>query len=370
MTAANSRKKAKLAAGQVNKIPDPDVADTPAAQDTTETPPPPKTPYSAPINSAAYHRLCQSALNCFQHIIKRELLFHSLFIGLAAASLVGFMFFFSFLSDSFLMGIFIACFFFAFVLYFVLKLYFQEQKPHELLRLRDEYLNQHKALSLNDPKSLSDAASNFAKLLDETKLEYCFLPRFLHFLKPSLEKLLLAYHWKDVHLFKELFLRANIDQKVQQVIRTPTATDAHKELANAYMALAEHFQAPLDTMNAASKTAQIFWEHFQTFARLAIEELLIVKEYTPNDLWASTKLANCYLSLGMLEQAIIEYEAILEENEHDLDALFSLGTLYFKQGLHGKGLQIYQQLQQFAPSRAGELIAIYGSHDTSNFRHT
>lgn len=341
-----------------------------ASQEPIQNTPQPKTPYSAPANSASYHRLSQSALACFQHIVKRELLFHALFIGLAALSLIGFVFFFSFLSDSFLMGIFIACFFFAFVLYFVLKLYFQEQKPAELLQLRDEYLTQYKALSGNNPESLSNAASNFAKLLDETKLDYCFLPKFLNFVKPSLEKLLLAYHWKDVHLFKELFLRASIDQKVKQVILAPTDTSSHKGLACAYMALAEHFQAPLDTMNAASKTAQTFWEHFQTFARLAIEELLIVKEYNPNDLWTSTKLASCYLALGMLDQAIVEYEAILDENEHDPEALFSLGTLYFKQGLHGKGLKTYQQLQQFDQVKADELIAIYGSHDTSNFRHS
>lgn len=338
-------------------------------QDPNQEAPPPKTPYTAPSNSAQYHRLSQSALSCFQHIVKRELLFHALFVGLAALSLIGFVFFFSFLSDSFLMGIFIACFFFAFVLYFVLKLYFQEQKPAELLQLRDEYLTQYKALANNDSQSMSNAARNFAKLLDVTKLDYCFLPKFLNFAKPSLESLLLAYHWKDVHLFKELFLRASIDQKVKQVIRAPTDITCHKELARAYMDLAEHFQAPLDTMNTASKTTQTFWENFQTFARLAIEELLIVKEYNPTDLWTSTQLASCYLSLGMLDQAIVEYEAILEENEHDLEVLFSLGTLYFKQGLHGKGLKVYQQLQLFAPSKADELIAIYGSHDTSNFRN-
>lgn len=314
--------------------------------------------------SAKKPKRTTQALTCFQHIVKRELIFHSLFIGLAALSLIGFIFFFSFLSDSFLMGIFIACFFFAFVLYFVLKLYFQEQKPQELQQLRDEYLNQYP----NDPETIAEAATDFAKLLGESKVDYFVLPQFLDFLKPSLEKFLANYHWRDAHLFKELFLRAAIDQKVKLVISHPTDQKSHQELASAYMALAEHFQAPLEGMNASSKSAVDFWEQFQMFARLAIEELLIVKEYAPNDLWTSTKLAECYLALGMLEQAIVEYELILEENPDDIEALFSLGKLYFKQGLHGKGLKIYEQLKEYTPAKAEELISLYGSHDSSNFR--
>jgi tetratricopeptide (TPR) repeat protein len=307
--------------------------------------------------------LSYSALNCFQDIVKRELFFHSLFIGLAALALFGFLFFFSFLSDTFLMGIFIACCFFGVVLYFVLKLYFQEQKPQELTQLRDDYLKQC------DPKNIALACTNFVELLENTKIDYWHLPSSFDFLRPSFEKFLATYHFQDVHLFKELFLRAAVEQKIKEVITQPTEIDSHKELATSYMALAEHFQAPLESMNPTSKTSQLYWEHFQTFQRLAIEELLIVKEYAPNDLWTSTKLAECYLALGMLDQAIVEYELILEENPNDTEALFSIGRLYFKQGLHGKGLKIYEQLQQFAPEKARALIRHYGSHDSGDFRH-
>src|SRR5262249_15896412 len=65
--------------------------------------------------------LSRQVLVSFQNIVKRDLLFHSFFIGLASSALICFIFFFSFLADSFLMGIFVACFFFALVLYFVLK---------------------------------------------------------------------------------------------------------------------------------------------------------------------------------------------------------------------------------------------------------
>lgn len=320
----------------------------------------PATPPVTPTNSANLERLSNSALACFQHIVKRELFFHSIFFALLAVSLITFLFFFSFLSDSFLMGIFIACFFFAFVLYFVLKIYFQEQKPRELLMLRDGYLK-------NAPTNKAEVANDFAKLLDKSTMQYFELPQMVDFLRPSLQKILSKYHWRDVHLFKELFLRTAVDEKVKAVKAAPTEKASHAELATSYMALAEHFQAPLEAMNSSSKVAEVFWENFQTFARLAIEELLIVKEYAPNDLWACTKLAECYLALGMLDQAIIEYETILEKNPEDPEALFSLGTLYFKQGLHGKGLKIYAELHNHNPSRAVELISLYGSHDSSHF---
>ncbi len=319
-----------------------------------------KQPTPPPTPTVNIERLSTSAFSCFQDIVKRELFFHTLFFGLAGISLVLFLVFFSFLSDSFLMGIFIACFFFALVLYFVLKIYFQEQKPRELMQLRDDYLK-------NVATNIAEAATSFAKQLDQSRMQYFALPQFLDFLKPSLERVLSAYHFRDVHLFKELFLRTAIDEKVKAVKLAPTEKASHADLANAYIALAGHFQAPLDTMNSSSKIAQVFWEHFQTFSRLAIEELLIVKEYAPNDLWACTKLAECYLALGMLDQAIIEYETILEENPQDSEALFSLGTLYFKQGLHGKGLKIYAELSEQGSSKAQELISLYGSHDSSHF---
>ncbi len=303
--------------------------------------------------------LSEKTLHNFQHIVKKELLFHSLFIGLAALASLFFLFFFSFLSDSFLMGIFIACLFFGIVLYFVLKLYFQEQKPQELLLLRNQYL----------AKSDQNGVTSFVKTLDQSKLDYIAIPHFLDFVKPTIEKFLARYHWKDVHLFKELFLRAELEEMLKSVIKNPADPDAHKSLASAYMALGEHFHRPLEKLSSSSKTSELFWEHFQTFYRLAIEELLIVSEYAPNDLWTTTKLAECYLSLGMLDQAIVEYETILATNPHDKDALFSLGTLYFKQGLHGKGLKIYQELKAIAPNLAEELIALYGSHDSSTFRH-
>ncbi len=306
-------------------------------------------------------RLSFKALTCFQHIVKRELFFHSLFVGLGAISLISFLFFFSFLSDSFLMGIFIACFFFAFVLYFVLKLYFQEQKPIELVQLRDDFLRHYH----NDPQAKQEAIGAFIKLLDESKIDYLALPSFLDFVRPSLENFLSKYHWKDVHLFKELFLRAQLDQKIKDVITAPTDKKSHSNLASSYMALAEHFHLPLESLNSTSNTAKTFWENFQTFSRLAIEELLIVKEYAPDDLWTCTKLAECYLWLGMLDQAIVEYETMLEEKGDDQEALLSLGTLYFKQGLHGKGLKIYEELQKYAPTKAEELISLYGTHDAS-----
>ncbi len=322
----------------------------------------------ATSNNPAYQRLTKSALACFQGIVKRELIFHFLFFSLGCISLISLGFFFSFLSDSFLMGIFIACFFFAAVLYFVLRLYFQEQKPAELLQLRDEYLHQYSAIAKNDPTALSDPAGAFALELEQSKIDYCFLPKFLNFLKPSLEKLILTYHWRDVHLFRELFLRASIDTRVAQIIHRPTDCVAHRELASAYMELSDHFQAPLDSTSLSPKSGQLFWENFQTFAKLAIEELLIVKEYAPNDLWTSTMLAQCYLCLNMLEHAIVEYEAVLRDNMDDPDALFSLGTLYFKRGLHGKGLRIYEQLLTLDPTQAKELIAMYGCHDSNHFR--
>ena len=115
-----------------------------------------------PDNAAAL-RLTQSALRAFQHIVKLELLFHTLFIGRClciSSRLYLFLFFFI---DIFSLGIFIAYFFFAIVLYFVLKLYFQEQKPTELLQLRDIYLNEYKLSEKMIPKTFRMQNKHFCK---------------------------------------------------------------------------------------------------------------------------------------------------------------------------------------------------------------
>lgn len=281
---------------------------------------------------------------CFQHIAKRELFFHSLFFVIGILSAIAFVFFFSFLADSFVMGIFIAFLFFTSVLYFVLRLYYQEQKPVQLQNLRNEYLAQFP----QDPTQLAAIATDCAKKLDDAELRFYSLPKSFEFCRPSLEKLWRACHWKDVQLFKELFLRYAVEQNVKLVTESPTEPEPHAELAEAYLTLANLY---------GSKQQ----ERYVHYCRLALEELQIVTEYAPSDLWVHAKLAETYQALQMTEKAISQYEAILHINPQDVDSLYALGKLYFKQGMHGKGLKVYEKLKQLSTPLAEQLLAAYGT---------
>ena len=111
-------------------------------------------------------KLNASVLACFQEIVKRELLFHSIFPAIGGLLLVGFHLS-SFLADSFLMGIFIAVTFFTTVLYFVLRLYFQDKKPARILQLRNEYLAQ---CNEQDPDLLAKRPTPLPKSSSRSKL--------------------------------------------------------------------------------------------------------------------------------------------------------------------------------------------------------
>lgn len=302
--------------------------------------------------------------SCFQAITKRYLLFHLVFISMVLLAFTLFVLFFSFLADSFLLAVAIACFFFTCVMYFVLRLYFQEQKPRKFIALRDECLNACKQkIPFQNSKArhfaIARAAEQASLALNSKELSLYKPFRGFNFLKSPLERLSRAFHWHDVHKMKELFLLASIDEYTSLMKNHPTSFDSHAVMACAYINLANHYAAPLSNKQSASISHELK-QKFRLSAQRAVEELTILKEYAPDDPWVHTQLAINFRELKMPEKEIEEYEACVRLCPLDEEMLFTLGTLYFKQGFNAKGLKIYEQLKYINPDKAEALINYYG----------
>lgn len=314
--------------------------------------------------NATLAKLFLPQLARFQALAKRDLAFHTSFIALGVASLIGFIFFFSFLADSFLMGLFVAFIFFALVLYFVLKLYFQEQKPAELVSICNQYKSHlTEILGKDNPKAHAEALSNIASKLDNAEVSFYRLPSWLEGARPYFEGMWRTLHWNDVHLFKELFLRAALEQKIELVKSAPLDPEAHMDLAESYLQLAMHAKAPIMAKTLTWKSSskmQALQNAFHANMATAIEEYAIVKDLTPNNLSVHKRLADGYNVLNMPEKEIEEYQRIVEIAPDDLQALHSLGKLYFRLGQNSKGLKVYEKLEELSPNDARALLDRYG----------
>jgi tetratricopeptide (TPR) repeat protein len=144
---------------------------------------------------------------------------------------------------------------------------------------------------------------------------------------------------------KLLLLESAISEHLQQIRATPTDLEVHASLASTYVALSKILKD----------------EKYKTTARLAIEEFRILSHYAPNDPWVHEQLAVGYRDLGMPEEEMREVETLLKLRASDKEILYRLGTLYFKQNMNAKGLQVYEELKRANFKKAEDLINSYGS---------
>jgi len=248
-------------------------------------------------------------------------------------------------------------------MYFVLQLYAKEQKPQAFIRLCQLYMASEHSYS---PKIQAEKALQFAKQFDAVApILYKLFFGFSLFKK--IAKPLCAYlFWQDVHLIKELFLLAMIDELKASVKEEPINTDAHKSLAEGYLMLSSHYKEPLERdeayLQGSPKTKGKLLQKFQFACHLAIEEFSIVSEYLPDDPQAYKALARAWRDAQDTKQEIAAYEMVARLDPHDHESLATLGILYFQQGMNVKGLHIYQQLQKQNSDAAQTLIAYYGAY--------
>ena len=310
-------------------------------------------------------------ITSFRKITKKYFFFHCAFALLLVVEALSTLFFFSSFITSSMLGIAISLLFFTLLLYFILRLYSNEQKPQELQAIIDNYLaaTESQIASQSGESDLlfylSEAAHSMAKALDTYPITLYSLPENITKLFPQIEKLHFGklLHKQDKLALQERLLLAAINKRMNLVEHAPTSPEVHALLADSFLELAAHYET--------AKNGKKY-----TFTLMnALEELKIVDAFDPQNIDIHLKLAFCYKVLKMTSQEIHEYETILklepknsnvtrnnttQQSSAQIETLYTLGLLYFRTGEKAKGLRVYERLKKSQPTKAAQLIHHYG----------
>jgi tetratricopeptide (TPR) repeat protein len=305
-------------------------------------------------------------------LIRVYALFNIFFLTLGCIELALLVFFFAFLTKSSILAFGLGAIFLTFFSYFILRMYFQSQRPEQLKTILHHFLDRIKEIiSYQEgvPEhhiALAGSCCRFSESLENKDTVLYTPPKWLHFLAPTLERFSCWWHWQDIHKMREILLSASIEEYIKLVQCEPTNLEVHVLLANAYHLLSRIYMDPRKEVDPSNdpwipveKYSPAFESKFQAITQKAIEELKIISEYTPEDPWVHRQLAANYRELKMPEDEIREYETILKFYPQDQDTLFTLGQLYFQQGRNAKGLKIYEELKRSHYKKAEYLIKLY-----------
>lgn len=313
----------------------------------------------------------------FDGIMYRYMAFNVFFICLCTIEVALLLTFFAFLAQSMILALCLAIVFFSFFAYFTLRIYFQTQKPEQLLMLKDRYVAMCKNLlhyqegMIEHQASLANACCRLANRFHAREYDYYRPPSWIASTAPLMEKISCWWHWQDVHFIQEVLLQESVKEHINLVKLQPTSLHAHAALANAYVMLSGLYIDPKkiegyddDRWIPSEKYHEVFQKKFRTIAERAIEEFKILCEYAPDDPWVHSQLAYSYHDLQMPIEEIKEYEIIYSLTPDDQENLYKLGKLYFQQGMNAKGLRIYEELKKRHYTKVDSLLSYYGSHTT------
>jgi tetratricopeptide (TPR) repeat protein len=321
---------------------------------------------------SALNTLIDQSIAQYEEIIHSYVRFHIVAWMILGIELIGILLFATFLTHYSLLAIFIALFFLSLFSYFILKIYYQSQKPERFLEFRDQYIESCKKLfkyKEGVPEyhtSLASACGKLASALQGRESTYYKSLPLLSFAKGWMEMFSAWWHWHDMHKIKELLLTQSIDEHIKLVRCVPTSLELHAALANAYVMLSGLYISAARTeienrpYIPSVEFITLMQKKFRFAAQRAIEEFKILNEYAPNDPWVHAQLAYSYHDLQMPQEEIREYETIMQLRPQDHDTQYKLGVLYFEQGLNAKGLKVYEALKSVKYSKAEQLMSYYG----------
>lgn len=324
-----------------------------------------------PLKGTQIQQVIGTILPQFDHVVKSYVFFNAICLVLGTCAFIWLLLSFTFLAQSAVIATSLAFVFLIFFAYFILRLYLQARKQEQLQELRDCYLaacrnlfNYQEGIPQNHA-TLASACTKLANSLQGREYHLHRYPPYLERFKVWLDRLTYWSYWLDIHYMKELLMNESIKENIKLVRCAPTSTEVHIALANAYVMLSELYVKVVNDKNEGldrinEKVSGEFFRKFRNATESAIEELKILLEFAPEDIWVHAQLAYCYRDLKMPKEEMNEYEAILKMTPTDRDVLFKLGKLYFQQGMNAHGLRIYEQLKKAQDHRAEELIVCYG----------
>ena len=254
-------------------------------------------------------------------------------------------------------------------LFHLLSVYIEEGTVKEALATKQQI----EALMEQNQLPAEEQGEIYARLAlsVRTTCAHVFTPQpWCSFLVAPLNRLMSYVSWRPLHILSEVLFMAAIDQHISRIKAAPTDLKCHAALANCYVMLANHYFEPIKTKQfmpwpgilLTRRIAEELEAKGRASSHSAIEELSILSAFAPDQLWVHDQLAISYRELEMPEKEIEECEAIIKLCPDDHQALLRLGILYFREGRHARGLEVYERLKPIQPLLADELIGHYGAY--------
>ena len=309
------------------------------------------------------------------HILKSYALFNLTFILVGSVEVLCCLIFFNLLTKSALLAATLAGFLMTLFCYFILRIYFQNRRPQQLLELSENLLEELNETAKSKQERVErhlSVASSLCHLAHQLKdFEYTLYKPKKGFqsLSYTFEKFGAWLHWRDTHALKEWLYFQAIEAYVELVKLEPHNLQFHVALANTYIMLSNIYASPKrselteeERWVPPEKLSKSMQQKFTTCAKRAIEEFKILNDYNPDDPWVYTQLAYSYHDLQMPQEEIKAYETILQLTPEDFEALYKLGILYFEQGFNSKGLKVYERIKAHNTQKAESLIRYYGAY--------
>ncbi|CAM0117932.1 tetratricopeptide repeat protein [Rhabdochlamydiaceae symbiont of Dictyostelium giganteum] len=316
--------------------------------------------------------LVEQTLYNLYHLIRRYMLFHTVFIALITLQLLSLLFLIPLMAKNIAAAAMIAMTFLTTFTYLVLRFYFQSRKIDELILIKETFIKSAQGLSLNlspdSPWSL-DKLGPIYHLIHSLHYKLSpssLIPVWVQMVIPGMKPLAHWCLWEDSQWMKETLHQYAILTMLEWVKLYPLDLELHKTLATAYMACYAIYQLPLTDTQLLPLIARQYAlpemkSRFEKIALLAREELKVLLHHESQDEWALHQMAKIYHDLGWKEEEKKVYETLLSLEKKEAHTLYSLGLLCFELGDMAQGLYLYHELQKMHDPKADELIMHYRS---------
>lgn len=293
-------------------------------------------------------KIAESILVQFDKLVAHYKKFNFLFLGALLVESLLLIFFFPFLIKSAFFAITLAALLITLFSFYTLRNYQGAEKEAAFRELNERYIKGVLSIHSNakTPKEIKQVAAEACLALAERLKGRRASLRGPSFLKVNEEKIGHFLGNEEIRRFQEVLYQRAIDELSGQVRLAPCDIAAHAHLARAFVLISDHHG-----------TAQP--EGFNQWRRRAIEEYKILSELAPQEGWILLELAARQQELGQTSAEIETLEKFLHLDPQNVDTLYRLGQLYFKEGQASKGFKIFENLKKIDLIKSDQLIAYY-----------
>ncbi len=266
------------------------------------------------------------------------------------------------------LGILISLFCFSLITWYLIQIWYESEWIDSIKTSIDTYKPQ-----LISSEKKAQLFFEEAQFFRSPTFSPCVLPGiiqkipFSRSLQEKLNQIIIFFFWKKKLDIVESLMISSASNRIDVIQDSPLDPKAHAELANSYVSLSQLFQDAKSFRNRYGFYSKIpYPKHAKEvdlkhthYAKLAVQELMIVSQFAQDALWVFEQLAMSYRELEMHEEELEAWTQVLKLAPDDIQAYVRTGLLAFQLKLPKIGLEAYSKLKEISPLQACEVISAY-----------